>query len=152
MFLPTWNENTIFDETIEEGKCSVMIKLILLFTLTPLIELALLIEVGSRIGIGATLAIVITTGVLGAALAKSQGLGVIHRIGTEMSAGRIPAEALLDGVFILAGGLLLLTPGLLTDTCGFLCLIPGTRKVLKEWLRRKVQHRIEFNSAHVPHE
>ena len=127
-----------------------MFKLILVFTLTPLIELALPIEVGSRIGIAATLAIVIATGVLGAALAKSQGLATLHRIQREISAGQLPADALFDGALILTGGLLLLTPGLLTDALGFSCLIPPTRKTIKEWLRRKIESRLELHRIHFP--
>ena len=129
-----------------------LIKLILVFTLIPLIELALLIEIGARIGLGATLIIVVATGILGAALAKSQGLATIRRIHTEVSAGRIPAEALLDGALILAGGLLLLTPGFMTDACGFVCLIPLARKELKDWLRRKIRQSIEFNTVRTPRE
>ena len=129
-----------------------MIKLILLFTLTPLLELALLIEVGSQIGIGPTLAIVIATGVAGATLAKSQGLGVVRRIQAEISSGQIPTEALLDGALILAGGLLLLTPGIMTDACGFVCLVPVTRKAFKDWLRRKIQNTFELNTVTFPHE
>jgi UPF0716 protein FxsA len=124
-----------------------LVKLILVFTLIPLIELALLIELGTRIGLGDTLTIVVATGILGAALAKSQGLATIHRIRTEISAGRIPAEALLDGAIILAGGLLLLTPGLMTDACGLVCLIPQTRKALKNWLRRKIRQSIEITTV-----
>ncbi|UCE19137.1 MAG: FxsA family protein [Gemmatimonadota bacterium] len=129
-----------------------LIKLILLFTLIPLVELALLIEVGSRIGIGATLAIVIATGVLGAVLAKSQGLAILHRIRNEISTGQLPADALFDGALILAGGLLLLTPGLLTDALGFSCLIPFSRRGIKDWLRRKIQLRLELRRGHFPGE
>ncbi|MFQ6093502.1 MAG: FxsA family protein [bacterium] len=129
-----------------------LIKLILLFTLTPLLELALLIEIGTRIGVGATLAGVVATGVLGAALAKSQGLGAIRRMREELAAGLLPADALLDGAIILVGGLLLLTPGLITDGCGFVCLIPSTRRALKSWLRRKIEQRLEFTSSHFPSE
>lgn len=127
-----------------------MIKLILLFTLTPLLELTLLIEVSGQIGLGSTLAIVIATGLLGAALAKNQGLGIVRRIQEEIAIGQLPAEALLDGVFILAGGLLLITPGLLTDACGFLCLIPSARKRLKEWLRRRIRLRLEQDRVRFP--
>ena len=129
-----------------------MIKLLLLFTLIPLLELTLLIELGARIGLSATLAVVIATGVLGAVLAKSQGLGLIQRIREEISSGRIPADALLDGVLILGGGLLLLTPGLITDALGFAGLIPLTRKMLKDWLSRRIRQNIEFNTIRTPRE
>ena len=69
------------------------VKLFLLFTLTPLVELALLIEIGSRIGLGATLAIVILTGLLGAGLARSQGFAILQRIQRDISQGQLPAQA-----------------------------------------------------------
>jgi len=125
-----------------------LMRLILVFTLTPLIELALLIELGRQIGTGATLVVVVATGLLGAILAKNEGLGAIRRMREEMAAGRLPAEALLDGAIILTGGLLLLTPGLLTDACGFICLLPPTRGALKNWLRRKIQRKLEFDDVH----
>lgn len=125
-----------------------LMKLILLFTLTPLLELALLIEFGKQAGIGATLAIVVVTGLLGAILTKNQGLGIVHRIQQEINSGQLPTNALLEAVFILTGGLLLLTPGLITDAIGFCCLLPPTRKVMKEWLKKKIQLRLEGQEMH----
>lgn len=125
-----------------------LLRLILLFTLAPLIELSLLIELGRHIGLGSTLAIVIVTGVIGAYLAKYEGFKVIYRIRQELRDGRIPAEGLIDGIIILAGGLLLLTPGLLTDTIGFLALIPVTRNYLKQYLKRKFKQKIDSKEIH----
>ena len=127
-----------------------VLKLILLFTLTPLLELALLIEVGRQIGVSATLVIVIATGVIGATLAKNQGLGTFRRIQDAIAIGQLPTDALLDGAFILGGGLLLLTPGMITDACGFFCLIPSTRRLLKGWIKRKIQLRLELHREHFP--
>ena len=125
-----------------------LLRLILIFTLVPLIELSLLIELGRHIGFAPTLAIVIITGVIGAYLAKYEGFKVIYRIRQELRNGRIPAEGLIDGAIILAGGLLLLTPGLLTDTIGFLALIPFTRKYLKHYLKRKFKQKIDSKEIH----
>lgn len=125
-----------------------LFRLILLFTLIPLIELSLLIELGRQVGLGSTLAIVIVTGIIGAYLAKYEGFKVISRIRQELHDGRIPAAGLIDGVIILAGGLLLLTPGLLTDTLGFLGLIPITRNYLKKYLKRKFKQKIDSNEIH----
>jgi len=125
-----------------------LLRLILLFTLVPLIELSLLIELGRHIGLGSTIAIVIITGVIGAYLAKYEGFKVISGIRQELGAGRIPAEGLIDGVIILAGGLLLLTPGLLTDTIGFIALIPVTRNYLKQYLKRKFKQKIDSKEIH----
>ena len=125
-----------------------LFRLILLFTLVPLIELSLLIELGRQIGLGSTIAIVIVTGVVGAYLAKYEGFKVVSGIRQELATGKIPAEGLIDGVIILAGGLLLLTPGLLTDTIGFLALIPISRNYLKQYLKRKFRQKIDSNEIH----
>jgi UPF0716 protein FxsA len=113
--------------------------LILLFTLVPIIELALLIKIGQYIGVFATLSIVIITGVLGAILAREQGLRTLKKIETEINSGVMPSEEILDGIMILCGGILLLTPGLITDMVGFLTLIPFTRSLIKKGLKKKIQ-------------
>lgn len=106
-------------------------KLLLLFILLPAIELVLLIEIGQFIGTLPTLALIIFTGVLGAFLAKRQGIQVLTRMRTELQAGQLPADSIFDGVIVLVAGALLMTPGILTDTLGFLCLIPATRRMIK---------------------
>ena len=125
-----------------------LFRLILLFTLVPLIELTLLIKLGRQIGLESTLAIVILTGITGAYLAKYEGFRVLTRIRQDLSEGRIPAEGLIDGVIILAGGLLLLTPGLITDAIGFIALIPVTRHYLKQYLKRKFKQKIDSREIH----
>lgn len=118
-------------------------RLLLLFILIPAVELVLLIEIGKRIGTLETLALIVITGVLGAALAKRQGLGVLRKAQAEAAAGRLPAAALVDGVMILLAGAVLITPGVLTDLFGFLCLIPVTRGWIKSllwrWFKRAVR-------------
>ncbi|MEW6359128.1 MAG: FxsA family protein [Planctomycetota bacterium] len=120
-----------------------LLKLILLFTITPLVELALLIEVGKHIGFLPTLGIVILTGLIGSLLARSQGLRLLRQIRLDLSAGILPTDALLHGLMILLAGALLITPGLITDTAGFLLLLPPARSLLaeyiKHWLRRKIE-------------
>jgi UPF0716 protein FxsA len=116
-----------------------MFQVLLLFVVLPAIELALLIEVGRRIGTGATLALIAVTGIVGAALARRQGLGVLRVLQTETMAGRLPAGSLADGVIILVAGALLVTPGILTDAFGFLCLVPAFRKVVKRALLRRLE-------------
>ena len=117
-------------------------RLILLFTLVPALELALLIEVGSRIGTLATIGLIVATGVLGAALARQQGLHVLGRIQAELSAGHLPASSLVDAVIVLLAGALLVTPGILTDVLGFLCLVPGFRSLVKARLRRRFERAV----------
>jgi len=118
-------------------------KLLLIFIAIPLIELALLVKIGEIIGFWPTIGLVIVTGVIGASLAKAQGFLIFNKIQGELRAGRLPASEMIDGLLILIGGIVLLTPGLLTDLTGFALMIPPVRAVLKKWLRKKFGHMIE---------
>jgi len=113
--------------------------LLLLFVLVPAVELALLIELGSRIGTLATLAIIAGTGIAGAFIARRQGLGVLQRLQQETNEGRLPADPLIDGAFLLVAGALLVTPGVLTDVVGFLCLVSRFRRLVRRGLRRRLE-------------
>ena len=119
-----------------------LFKLFLLFTLVPIVELALLIELGSHIGSLTTVALVVITGAAGAALARSQGLLVFQRLRSSIGQGQSPGDALIDGVLILAGGLLLLTPGILTDGLGFSALLPPSRRLIRGALKEAISRRI----------
>lgn len=123
------------------------IRLLALFILLPIVELALLIQLGEWIGLGWTLALVVATGALGATLARRQGLRAWLAIQAELRAGRMPGTTLVDGLLILIGGIVLLTPGLLTDLTGFLLLLPATRTVLKRRLKRRFQRAVERGEA-----
>lgn len=103
--------------------------LFLLFVGVPAIELWLLIEIGGRIGGAETILLIIFTGVVGASLARAQGLAVLARIRKETEAGRLPDRSLAEAALILAAGLLLITPGVITDVVGLLCLVPFTRRL-----------------------
>lgn len=120
-----------------------MIYLLALFIGVPLLELALLIRIGSAIGTVNTLLIVVGTGIAGAAFARSQGFAILQRIQRDLEAGHLPADDLVNGACVLAGGLLLLTPGLLTDTVGFALLIPPTRELLKGVAKRYIQGKLD---------
>ncbi len=111
--------------------------LLLLFIVVPAVELMLLIEIGRHIGTLPTLGLIVLTGALGAALARHQGLAVLRQVQEETAAGRMPAAALLDGVLILLAAAVLMTPGVLTDAFGFLCLVPACRRLLGGYLRRR---------------
>ena len=126
-----------------------MAKLLLLFILVPATELALLIEIGSRIGTMNTLLLIVMTGVLGASLASRQGLEVLRQIQAETAAGRMPGSAIVDGVIILLAGIVLMTPGILTDILGFLCLVPATRALIKARLRKTLERAAREGRAHV---
>ena len=122
-----------------------LIKLILLFTIVPFIELTLLIEIGSYIGTLNTIIIVIVTGIIGAFMARIAGLTVFLKIQENLREGIFPRDELFDGVLILISGAFLLTPGLLTDALGFFLLIPFGRLVVKGWLKEIIKTRIDRN-------
>jgi UPF0716 protein FxsA len=125
-----------------------LVRLMLLFVLMPLTELAILVYLGTIIGALYTILIVVATGILGAILARNQGLATISRIRISIERGIMPANELFDGVLILAGGLLLLTPGVITDIVGFVVLIPQTRSIIKRWFRSLVLRRIHMGETH----
>ena len=114
------------------------LKLFLAFTLIPMIELYLLIKLGAEIGAFNTLLLVILTGATGAYLARLQGLQVMFRVQTRLQQGEMPAEDMLDALIIFIAGIVLLTPGLLTDLAGLLLLLPSIRFRFKVWLRQKL--------------
>jgi UPF0716 protein FxsA len=117
-------------------------RLFLLFTLIPLIELYLLITVGGYLGAGLTILVVLGTGIVGAHLARLEGWRTWQKIQSELQNGAAPANELIDGVFILTAGLLLITPGILTDVVGFSLLLPPTRAALKIAIRRALEKRV----------
>ncbi|MHA1410808.1 MAG: FxsA family protein [Candidatus Odinarchaeia archaeon] len=123
--------------------------LIILFIFVPLIELAILIEVGQHLGTLNTILLVVVTGVVGAILAKLEGLRVWRQLQKDLSELKMPGDRIIDGVLILIGGALLLTPGLITDVLGFLLIIPFSRfpirEILKRRFARKIQNKITLN-------
>lgn len=123
--------------------------LLLLFIAVPIAELLLLVEIGRHIGLAATLAMILFTGALGATLARYQGLAVLRQFQAETAAGKLPTGAIFDGVLILLAGAVLLTPGILTDLFGFLCLVPPVRGFLKRTLRRRFENRAPGGRVHV---
>lgn len=118
-------------------------RLILLFTLVPFLELALLLWLGSKMGWLPTVALILVTGVLGASLARLQGLATWRRFQVALQAGRLPGRELAEGVMILVAGAVLLTPGILTDAVGFALLVPRLRRALADrlsaWARRRAR-------------
>ena len=104
------------------------LRLLLILTITPIIELWLLGMVNDWIGLSGTILMVLVTGALGAALAKHQGLETWREIRRQMSQGQVPAGMLLDGVMIFIAALLLITPGVLTDLLGVALLVPPIRR------------------------
>ena len=116
-----------------------MLKLFLAFTIIPITEIYLLIEIGSIFGVLTAITLVILTGFLGAFMARMQGLQTLFRIQESLREGRMPSGELLDALLIVIAGLVLLTPGFLTDSAGFLLLIPTTRNSIISWLQRQIK-------------
>lgn len=119
-----------------------LVRLLLLFTVVPLVELVILVQLGRHVGLPATLALVLGTGVLGAGLARWQGLRAAREVMGQLSAGRLPAVALLEGLLILMAGVFLVTPGLLTDLAGFALLVPPIRRAILRGLEERIRRRL----------
>tara|TARA_R110002073_G_scaffold47089_12_gene128065 strand:+ start:5588 stop:6064 length:477 start_codon:yes stop_codon:yes gene_type:complete len=107
------------------------------FITIPIVEMYLLILVGSHIGALPTIGLVVLTATVGIWLLRMQGLATLARLQGRLNQGEIPGQELLEGIMLLIGGALLLTPGFFTDTIGFICLLPGLRKPIAEWLIRQ---------------
>jgi len=121
-------------------------RLLFLFTVLPLIELALLVWIGTKTSAAVSIAIVVVAGVAGALLARSQGWQTATRLRADLAAGRMPADALLDGILIFAAAVLLIAPGVLSDLMAIVLLIPATRKLVKRYVgaRLRARVRVEF--------
>ena len=126
-----------------------LLKLFLAFTLIPIIELYLLIEIGTIIGTLNTVILVIATGFAGAWLARMQGMQTMIRVRSSLQQGIMPTEELMDALLIFMAGIVLLTPGFITDAAGLLLLIPETRNHFKRFLRYKFDRWIQNQNIHI---
>ena len=124
-------------------------KLFLLFALVPVAEIYVLVSVGGAIGVFPTIALVILTALAGAHLARLQGMSIMLRSRENLDQGFMPAEELLDGLLVFLAGMVLLAPGFLTDICGLLILLPGTRGIFKQWLRKKFDQWRQDPNVHI---
>lgn len=124
--------------------------LAILFLVVPIAELAVLIAVGGEIGVVNTIGLLILVSIVGAWLAKQQGLGVLRRIRGQLEAGRIPGGHLVDGFLILFAGALLITPGFLTDCLALGLLLPPIRAMVRGVLRRYFATRIVIRQGRPP--
>lgn len=114
-----------------------MFRMFFLLLLTvPTLEIALLLLSGKTFGVGWTIALIIITGVVGAWLARREGMETARLAQLQLQQGQAPQDVILDGLSILIGGIVLLTPGFITDFVGFLLLIPTSRNVLKGFLKK----------------
>ena len=119
------------------------LKLFLAFTLVPFIEIYLLIKIGGQVGAFNTILIVILTGLLGASLARLEGIKTMTKVRESLNRGELPAEEMLDAMLIFVAGVVLLTPGFLTDLTGLALLVPKLRYWFKRWLRKKFDEWLE---------
>ncbi|WP_462410856.1 FxsA family protein [Neobacillus sp. Marseille-QA0830] len=108
----------------------------------PAADIGLLLVSGKVIGVWLTVMLIILTGVLGAYLAKKEGLQTLRTLQAQLQHGQLPGDAVLDGICILIGGTLLLTPGYITDITGFLMLFPPTRKIIKRYMLKHIKRKI----------
>lgn len=134
-----------------------LLYLIVLLTAVPIVELVILLQVhhamsaawGSGTALLVTIGSIVATGVGGAALARHQGMRVLRELQERMGRGELPGRALMDGVLIMVGGALLLTPGFLTDLVGFSLLFPMTRVGYRRMLGRWVEQRVRRGDVRV---
>jgi UPF0716 protein FxsA len=127
----------------------IMGKLAVLFVVVPLLELVLLVQIGQVVGLIPTLALVVTTGVTGAWLARLEGVRTLLQLREELSQGKLPGQSIMDGVSILIGGAFLLTPGIITDLVGFSLLLPFTRRALQRRVRERLQRGLTEGTLNV---
>ena len=120
-----------------------LVLVVLLFAL-PFVELYVIIQIGHALGVLDTIGVMVIISLLGAWLARHEGFFVIRRIQESLAMGRVPADEMLDGALVLAGGLLLLTPGFVTDAVGILLLFPPSRAGVRVYGRRRRGARIEI--------
>ncbi|MCZ8536269.1 FxsA family protein [Paenisporosarcina quisquiliarum] len=117
--------------------------LALIFIVVPAMEIGILLWSGKTFGLIPTIIIILSTGILGAFLAKKQGLKAIRDVQIQMKNFQAPGDAMVNAVFVFAGGLLLLSPGFVTDLFGFLFLFSPTRQLFKpivyKWIRSKMK-------------
>ncbi len=119
-----------------------LLPLVLIFIVVPIAELAVVIQVGQEIGVAWTVAILIADSILGAMLMRAQGRAAWRRFNEALQAGRVPAREVLDGGLVMFGGLLLLTPGFITDFLGLLLLIPPTRVLVRAVFAKRLTQRM----------
>lgn len=124
-------------------------RLLLLFIIVPLLELYVIIEVSSRVGLLETIVLLVVVSAVGAALARREGYNTVRRIQEEMARGRMPGDPLLEGAVILAGAVLLLTPGFITDALGLLMLLPPTRKAALAFIKRRLRRSIARGNTRI---
>lgn len=114
-----------------------MFLILALFIVVPMVEIYVIVQVGHAIGVFDTIGLLLLVSFVGAWLTKHEGFIVLQRLRAQLDAGRAPTAELIDGVLVLGAGVLMLTPGFVTDAVGLLVLFPPTRALLRAYLRRR---------------
>src|SRR5918992_5064408 len=127
-----------------------LLALIAIFIVVPLAELYVILKVGDAIGAVWTVLILAADSVLGAVLLRSQGRAVWRRFNEALSVGRMPHREVIDGVLVIFGGALLITPGFLTDVVGLMLLVPPTRAIVRRLAMRRLGRRVAAEMAGPP--
>jgi UPF0716 protein FxsA len=127
-----------------------LLALIAVFILLPLLELYVILKVGDEIGWAWTILILAADSILGSLLLRAQGRTVWRRFNEAIAAGRVPHREVVDGVLVIFGGALLITPGFVTDVVGLLLLVPPTRALVRRLTMRRLGRRIATEVARPP--
>jgi UPF0716 protein FxsA len=122
----------------------VVLVLVLLFVVLPIVEIFVIIKVAGAIGGWDTLGLLIASSIVGAYLVRHEGWTVMRRVRDQLDRGVMPAREVIDGVLVLAGGVLMIVPGFVTDGVGLLLLFPPTRVVARTALIRRYRNRIDI--------
>ena len=120
-----------------------VVRLLVLFILVPAVEMFLLGRLSASIGLSGVLLLILVTGLVGALAARWQGLKAIRRVRDEVQSGKVPAQSLLEGVAVLLGCALLVTPGVITDAVGLLLFVPPVRKFIARRVKERVKKHID---------
>ena len=119
-----------------------------LLLIVPLLEIAAFVIIGGEIGVFYTLALIVVTAIIGSILLRIQGFGLLNKIQTDMNEGKVPAREMVHGLMIMIAGVLLLTPGFVTDTCGFLLFVPPIRDAAWHFLKGRFKVTSFSQGAH----
>lgn len=120
-----------------------LLRLFLLFTLFPILEILILMQISAILGPLTAIILVVGTGFAGASLAKIQGFQTVQRIRENMKQGIMPGDEVFDAFLIFVAGVLLITPGLISDVSGIILLMPKTRARVKRFIVQAIDRRIK---------
>ena len=126
-----------------------LLKILLVFIGISLLELIVILQIGQLIGIGYTILMIFLTAFIGVLMARHQGFLAIRGMQNTLAHGQMPGEDILDGILVLIGGVLLLLPGFITDMIGFLCLLPITKRLFKEYIKKLIRYHLATGNMRI---